>query len=54
MTLMNTQAKKLSIIMSEVLQSALDLLLNNSLIILADTSGGTQVATQQTCTLDTR
>jgi len=54
MTLMNTQAKKLNINISEALQSSLDLLLRDGLVILADTGGSTQEATQQTCGLDTR
>ena len=53
MTLMNLQSKKLSVDTGAALQTALDLLLENKLISLADSGGWTQEATQQTCHLTT-
>lgn len=54
MTLMSYQAKKLNIKMAQCLQKALDILLSNNLVTLADNGGGTQQATQQTCGLNTK
>lgn len=54
MTLMSCQANKLNINMAQSLQKALDILLTNNLVTLADNSGGTQQATQQTCGITTK